>query len=316
MRASLPPYLARCARARRGRRRALLATLLLVSLLQVAAAQVATAVPAFERGGTLFVGATSLARAMGVVATAAGNAFTWRGDEGVVTLFAGSADALTQLPGALDATEWALSAPVVTAGDEWFVPLDALQLLGVALPPDPGALPGWLTLPDGRRLTLEARAPPGAERRQPAGAAAVAPPSRAHWELAEEPLPGVRFFDGAGVSLMLVDLALVPLAAPELTRQVDQVIDAAAGAGSDHLLLLLVTALGEGTWDAELAFEQGGRRLEVGHPYRLLVQQGEAGTVAPDRPVVGAVLLPAVFSLYRPMTIEWGGQAAEITFRR
>src|SRR5690606_7392017 len=113
---------------------------------------------------------------------------------------------------------------------------------------------------------------PGA---QPSGAPTPGTTGRASWEAAEEPLAGVRFFDGDGASLLLVDLALVPLAEPALTGDVDVAMDRAREAGGDHVLLLMVTAVAELPWDPHLVFEQDGRRLEVSTPYRVVIEQGE-----------------------------------------
>ncbi len=284
-----------------------LGLLLILSLSASAFAQAPVTLPALQRGG-VSVDVPTLARAMGVVATEGGNVLTWRGPGGVVTLFAGSSDALVQQVGWAHAEDVSLSAPVIVQDSRWFVPLDALPLLG--LDPPAGPAPSAVALPDGRSLPLVFAAPP----------AAPGPPAaalgRSGWEPAEAPLAGVRFFDGAGVSLLLVDLALVPLAAPQLTRDVDRVLDRVSEAGADHVLLLVVVAEHEAAWEPVLVFEQDGRRLEVRQPHRLLVELGEAGLVTPDAPAVGAVLLPPTFSLYRPLQVEWGGTAAEVRFRR
>lgn len=280
---------------------------LLLPLLATAAAQAVVALPALERGGVL-VEAGALARALGVVATASDGVLTWRGATGLVTFFAGSSDVLAQAPGAAAPTDVSLPTPVVREADGWYLPLAALPLLGLEPPGE--ARPALLTLPDERALPLAYRAEPRAAAQRPP------PPGHAGAEPAEAPLAGVRFFDGAGASLLLLDLALVPLAAPGLTVDVDRALDRAGAAGSDHVLLLLVTATAELPWEAALAFEQDGRRLEARHPYRLLVERGSAERVAPGAPVVGAVLLPASFSLYRPLRVEWAGQAAEVRFRR
>lgn len=282
--------------------------------LGYAAAQGSPQLPATSRGETVYLELQSLARALGVVTSADGDVLTWRGAGGPVTLFAGSPDALTQ--GAHGPTEVSLSAPVLMGAAAWYVPLDALPLLGVEVPGQT-ARPAQLALPDGRQLELGyvAAAELGLA---PSAAASAAPPpiaGLASWEEVEAPLAGVRFFDGEGVSLLLVDLALVPLAAPELTSAVDRAVDRAQEAGSDHVLLLLVTALAERPWEARLTFEQEGRRLEIAAPYRLLVQEGGA-TVSPDAPAVAAVLLPPAFSLYRPMRVTWAGTEASVRFRR
>lgn len=265
-------------------------------------------VTAEVRGATVYLEALELGRALGVVAHADGHVLTWRGFNGPVTLFAGSADALVQFPGDAGTTDVALAAPVLQREGSWYVPLDALPLFGVEVPPFTGR-PTHLPLPNGSELGLRYR------EDAPAVPAPVVT-GRASWELAQAPLAGVRFFDGEGASLLLVDLALVPLAEPSLTSEVDRAIDRARESGGDHVLLLLVTAVDELPWDPTIRFRQDGRALEVSTPYRLLVEAGQEGAVSPSEPVLGAVLLPPAFSLYREMEVEWAGVSAVVRFRQ
>ena len=302
-------------------------SLLLVTLLTLgwAVAQETVPVRAFERGATVYVEVTALARALGVVANTDANVLTWRGSGGPVTLFADSADALVHFPGDAGPTDVALAAPVLSLSGAWYVPLDTLPLFGLEVPVFDGRI-DLLPLSNGRTALLEygvadapaggvtpATAPPGG---QPVGSLPLVTTGRASWEAAEEPLAGVRFFDGDGASLLLVDLALVPLAEPALTGDVDVAMDRARAAGGDHVLLLMVTAVADLQWDTRLFFEQDGRRLEVSTPYRVVIEEGEEGRVAPGSPVVGAVLLPPSFSLYRDMQVEWAGVQAVVRFRK
>lgn len=274
-------------------------------------AQSVTELPAVQQGATTYLQVEALARALGVVATADGDSLTWRGPGGTVTLFAGSPDALVPVGSSADGGAVALAAPVLSISGGWYAPLDALPLLGVEVPPFSGRLE---SLPlGGSALPLRYQAPAAvgaaADRGTFAGAAAGA-------ELVEPPLSGVRFFDGEGVSLLLLDLALVPLAHPSLTREVDLVLESVGRTGSDRVLLLIVTALEERVWEASLAFEQEGRRIEVRPPNRLVIAKGSEGTVTPAEPVVGAVLLPPTYSPYRELRVEWAGGAADVLLRK
>lgn len=297
-------------------------------------AQRLEALPAVMEAGTVYVAVQPLALTLGVVATVNANSLTWRGQQGVVTFFADSPEALLQAASGGAPQEWSLSAPVRVLNQEWFVPLDGLQLLGLALPADLTSAPTALSLPAGREVRLEYRANtmtgPSAAAEAGTGASADlnsgADPnwsgepralSQAGWELADvgPALPALRFFDDGGVSLLLIDLVLVPLAFPELTKLVDAAADDAAAASGDQPLLLLVTALQPSRWEARLRFVQGERSLEVDDPYRLLLQLGSAEEVSPTAPAAGVVLLPPGFNLYRPLRVEWGGISAEVTFR-
>ncbi len=262
------------------------------------------AVPGALVGGATYVEAAALAAALGDVVTSAGDALTWRGASGVATFFSGSSEALLQRPGDGGPSEWALSAPVVLRGSPtagWLLPLDAVQLLGLTAEdgPDGAVLHG-----------------PGGELYEVALPAPVFTPGdgpSAAWELADVgPARGLRFFVG-DQSALLVDLDMLPLAFPEATAAVDA---AAARAGSDHALLLLASALAEGELDTAISFFQDGRELSVRAPYRVHVYRGDASVVGPGREVAAVVLLPATFSLYRPLTVSWGGVEATVTLRR
>lgn len=305
--------------------------LLLLLALNVATAQNATTLRAFALEPTVYVEVAGLARALGVVIQADGDVLTWRGADGPTTLFAGSPDALVHFPGDAGPTDVALAAPVRVLDGAWFVPLDMAPLFGVEVPPFDGR-PASLVMAGGRVLTLDylqaapesgASSAPGVVPEQAGNGAggaeaghAPGTTGRPSWEALEAPLAGVRFFDGEGVSLLLLDLALVPLAEPGLTADVDGVIDRAREAGSDHVLLLMVNAVADLAWNPVLVFEQDGRRMEVRSPYRMLLEAGEEGRVRPDEPVLGAVLLPSAFSLYKDLAVEWAGSRAVVRFRQ
>lgn len=303
-------------------------------LLQLAASALAQTGPqpaqpgaqvlAWESAGALYVEAASLAVALGDVVTATGDALTWRGADGVATYFLGSSHALLQAPGSGGPDEWALSAPVLKLEPDelsrlaappppapaagWLLPLDAVQLLGVATvvaQSMPAATPS-LRLPNGGVVALALPQPSAAEA---VGATAVA----ATWEVVEiGGVPALRFYVEERLSLLLLDLDLAPLAFPEATAVIDET---AARVGSDHALLLIVSASEPTAWDADLVFQQDGRVLEVRHPYRLRVYHGSAASVGPDEPAAGVVLLPNTFSLYRPLSVSWSAIEATVTFR-
>ncbi|HLU82882.1 MAG TPA: hypothetical protein VKZ43_05725 [Trueperaceae bacterium] len=270
-----------------------------------------------EIAGVTYVDAGGLASALGDVVTAAGGVLTWRGDQGVATFFLGSADALLQQPLTGGPDDWALSAPpLLKAGSSgvdpagWLLPLDAVQLLGVAATQLDEQVYS-LHLPSGAvvRLALGSGA-------APADVDAVAWSREAgdgNEVTAVGGVPALRFFADEDLSLLLIDLDMAPLAFPELTAVVDE---AAARAGGDHALLALVTALRQRDWSASLVFEQDDLSLEVRSPYRFHLYLGSAVAVSPDAPVAAVILLPQTFSLYKPIAVSWAGQTATVTFRR
>lgn len=297
-------------------------------VLAFALAQAQGTVDGLEVAGVMYVEAGSLAFALGDVVTVTDETLTWRGEEGVATFFAGSSVALLQRPGDGGPTEWPLSAPVFVAaaaarGDPpdsvgeppvatgrvaaawdrgWYLPLDAVQLLGVAAEESAGEV--VLYSPDGATLKIVLPKP---------AVAVAGPDAGTGWEVAQlGAATGLRLF-AHDQSLLLLDLDLLPLAFPEATAVID---DAAVRAGNDHVLLLMGTSLAEGALSTAVAFEQSGRRLEVGAPYRVHVYRGDVGAVGPGHEVAAVVLLPATFSLYEPLNVSWSGVEATITFRR
>lgn len=291
-------------------KRRIIAALLLLALPAASVvAQGGRSVRAARHAGAAYAELTDLARAAGAVATAVDGVLTFRGALGVVTFFAGSTAGLMQRPTGGGPLDVSFSAPVVQYGAEWWAPLDALEYLGV----EPSASGAALWLANGSEVALANEAFPGAPP------PALAASADAAWEVTElgAGVTALRFYDGA-VALTLLDLALLPLARPELTTAVDAALDAAwlSGAASDNVLLLQLVAAEATTWEATLRFSQGSRELEVRYPYRLLLQEGTADSVAPDSPVAGVILLPAGFDLYSPLGVEWGGVSAQVSFRR
>lgn len=235
--------------------------------------------------------------------------------------------------------EVALSAPVLVRSDGWFVPLDALPLFGIDPPADVRS-PTELVLPGVGSLAIvlqqgAAGAPPVlALEEDPAAAGSAAPAPLAvggadlrlregpspdgglGWEVVGDPLAGVRFFGAEGSSVLLLDLALVPLAAPELTEAVNRALDDVAADGADRLLLLVGVTSDERELGTELRFEQADHLVTVEDGRRLVLVAGDPFAVSPGAPVAAAVLLPPEFNLYRPMTVVWEGVHAEVRFRR
>lgn len=271
-----------------------------------------------EIAGVTYVDAGALATALGDVVRAAGGVLTWRGSEGVATFFLGSADALLQKPLTGGPDDWALSAPpLLKAGSSgaeasgWLLPLDAVQLLGVAA--SEVAEQVYLHLPGGVMAVL-VPAPsggPDADSGDLPGTPDVGPGSSEVTAVAG--VTALRFFVDDDLSLLVLDLDMAPLAYPELTAVVDA---AAAKAGGDQALLALVTSLRQRDWSTSLVFEQDALVVEVRSPYRFHLFLGAGSTVSPQAPVAGVILLPPAFSLYKPITVSWAGQTATVTFRR
>lgn len=277
-------------------------------------------VAGMQRSGTTYVDVAALAKASGEIVVEGERSLTWRAAGGVLTVFDGSPDGLLGTPssapgagagaggaetaaGASTAEDVSFSAPVLVQDGRWYVPVDALALVGLHFGD------GVVRLPDGRLLTLELPPPPVAD-----ASASSEIETLAHGVVA------LRFFapsgaapSEAGASLMLTDLGLLSLVEPDQAAA----IDAASGSiGTDKGLLLVVSSLHDERWEPSLSFSQDGRAIEVRSPYRLKLVRGSAEVVGPDTPVTGVVLLPPSFTLYRPLHVTWQGMSAEVTFRR
>lgn len=256
-------------------------------------------VPAQRVSGRVVVDLVTLVRRYGWSTSDAGTSLTIRTDTGILTVFDGSPDALWQVAGSRDPATVPLSTPPRSTPSAWWVPEDLLQLLEIETTESSVAVPGGFA-----PLAFPPQAQAGAGFEiAPLGSGMV----------------GLRFY-GAGptgpdtISLMLSDLTLLALVVPAQRELLDRVLSEDPLA-TEHPLLVTVTAVASSTWETSLVFEQGDLRFEAKHPFRFQLVSGSPDRVTPAEPVVGVVLLPARFSLERPLTVNWQGVAGEVTFR-
>lgn len=273
--------------------------LLLALLPAPARAQPDEGLRAVRHGGVLYVSLDDLARAFGTRLGAGGGAVSLRAAQGVLTMFEGSPDALWQPTGAPAAVDLTARAPVRREPDGLYAPVELLD--GTLLEREEGAL----RLPDGRLLSLLEPLPP--------------PPAGERYEVLElaPGVPALRLFAAgeAGprtVSALLVDLTLLPLVQPEARAALDALATELQG---ERALYLVVTALAPSPWEPVFRFSQGGREVEARAPFRLRLLEGDAGRVAPERPVAAVVLLPPHLNLRAPLRVAWGDLEVEVAFR-
>lgn len=290
----------------------------LLALAGAAGAQ--PALPAERVGATVYVSAPTLARALGGHLRDGGDVLTVQaGDGGMLTVFAGDAEAVWSAPGA-GVPEQALSAPAVRRDDGWWLPIDAAALLGMA--PEPGSARLAPQGASGAREAVAAawRAPDGrvwhlrvAEPRPP-----PAPPRAERVELTGG-VSAVRLYgDGGGggpeaLSLMLLDLELLALAEPTQRARLDAALAPLRGR---RALAALATALEP----AELGLDrftlsQDGRELQIA-PHRWQTLEGDPARIAPDAPWWGVLWLPEGLRLDRPIVVRWREVEVEVRFRR
>ncbi|MEJ2666926.1 MAG: hypothetical protein P8Z81_07505 [Deinococcales bacterium] len=247
-------------------------------------------------GGVAYAPAAALARALGDILVPGQGSLTWRSARGTLTVFDGSPDALWQPVGDASAHTLGLSAPAMERSGSWWLPLDALDTLGVAVSGNE------LTLPGGSRLEL------------------VLPPlpasggeGRAQVDDLGHGVPALRLFASGEVSAMLTDLDMLALVDPAQRADIDATLQKS---GQDKPLLVVVTALASSPWQASFTLQQGDRSLEFRYPYRMRLVEGSTERVGPSTPAAVLLLLPVWFDLYAPIRVSWQGVTGSVTFRR
>ena len=279
----------------------LIATCLLTGTLALGSLASAE-VNAVMLAGTPHVSLSQLARSQGYSTSEAAGSLTVRTQSGVLVVFQDSPEALWRpAAGSEQGGEVSLSTPVVYGSGAWYAPEDVLHLLGMHLEGD------MLVLQTSRRLSL---AFPETEQASPAGAFETVQLGPGVFGLA---LYSSGIAGPDTLSMLLVDTALLSLALPEQQREVDAFM---ATVDRGRPLYFVLTALGESPWESELTVAQGGRSARLRYPNDLHVLQGETGTVGPDAPVSGVILLPEWINLRAAVTLRWGDTEAEFRFRR
>lgn len=253
-----------------------------------------------RQGSVTLVEARAVARRLGLLLSEGAGVLTLRSPAGILTLFETSPDVVWKSASAAAAVERSLSGPVVHREGGWWLPSDALSFFGIDM------VAGVLRGEDGTAVALAF--PPAGPELHHGG------------ELVDlgSGVPGLRLYapgtaGPATRSLLLADATLLGLALPEHRERFDQLV---ARVGSDHALILVVTALESGPWQAEVGFSQGDLRVEARHPFRLRLLSGDPASVGPRAPVLGVVLLPESFNLRAPIEVTWGHASAVIRFRR
>ena len=256
--------------------------------------------PALRLAGAAYPSLTDVARALGYSVSGSPNSLTVRAQGGVLTVFADTPDIVWKTPSSAE-DELSLPAPVVRRDGVWYAPGELFTLFGVQLVGE------TLVLPDGRRLGLEF--PPELPAARGKDFETVS--------LGNQVDALALYASGSAgadtVSMLLVDVGLLGLAFPETRPYVDAFM---SDLKSGRPLYFVVTAAGESPWETAVRFRQGGATFEALYPDGLGVLEGEAGSVGPEKPVSGVVLLPDAFNLREPVTVEWMDASATFRFRR
>ncbi len=253
------------------------------------------------QGPFRFVSAVDVALALGAPLVSGPQGLTLRAPNGVLTVFAGAPDAVWQARGAREPTEVAALSPPLREGEDWFLPEDLLDVLGVRVLADAAQFP------DGSLRGLSFPPP----------VAVGTSPTAELLELAPA-VPALRLYAASpagahAVSLLAVDLAMLALAFPEQQAALDAHLRDLVGVKA---LFLAVTSLGPSAWDPAIYARQDGREVLLRAPLDLQVLEGDPAAVAPGAPVAAVAFLPDDFDLRRPITLRWAGASGTLTLRR
>ena len=254
--------------------------------------------------GTTYVSLNDVAQQLGYSTNRSGNSFTVRAQAGVVVVFENSPDILfkrSDSAEALERSDQNLALPVIRQNGEWFAPEQLLDLMGFDLSDNA------LTTQDGRSFRLSF--PP-----EPFYVASD------RYEVLElgNGVPGLSFYapGAAGaetLSLLVTDLSLLSLALPEQQGALDGVMSKFR---DQKPLYFTLTALAPSSWQTSFTVAQGGRRELLQAPFRVQLLAGAEGSVGPEAPVSGLILLPDWVNLREPLELTWADISARVQFRR
>ena len=261
----------------------------------------AQTLPARLESGVTYVSLSAFAKLLGYSTAQSGGSFTVRSNTGVLIVFENEASLLWQPSGAAQSTEQSLSAPSFKDNQDWFVPIDTFDVLGVAIGDNA------LIMDDNQRISLSFPQTLTTE-------------NGSSFEVIDlgQNVPGLVLYASAGgqrdaISVLLVDTGLLGLAFPEYRRDFDTFM---TSLGEEKVLYMVVTSLIDTTWQADLTFSQGERAFTVRYPTNLSILQGDSSRVSPDSPVSAVVVLPGWINLRERLTVQWQNVTASMQFRR
>lgn len=262
----------------------------------------AQSVAGWQEEGFDYVALADVARLEGFPVSQDATSLSVQSPDGVLVVFAGSPDVSWQPVSGRGGGDVGLSVPVITRNSTWYVPADAVELLGVAV------LGNNLQLTDGRRVTVDYRS----------NRTLQTSVGRSEQVALANNVSAVALYapGGAGadsVSLLLADVGMLSLAFPEQRRDFDGILNQFNDA---RPLFFSVTALVASSWQSEVIFQQQGRRFIASSPDTLVVLAGDSARVSPEQPVTGVILLPTSFDLRRPMNVRWQDASTAMQFRR
>ena len=259
-------------------------------------------VSGWQEGGFDYIALADVARLEGFPVSQDATSLSVQSPAGVLVVFADSPDVSWRPSSGGGGGEMGLSVPVITRSGTWYVPPDAVELLGVTV------VGNNLQLTNARQVAVDYRSSrtlqtsigrsEQVELANNVSAVALYAPNN----VGED-----------NVSLLLADVGMLSLAFPDQRRDFDGVLNQFT---DTRPLFFSVTALVASSWQSEVTFQQRGRRFIARSPDTLVVLSGDAARVSPEQPVTGVILLPTSFDLRRPMNVRWQDTSTSMQFRR
>lgn len=259
-------------------------------------------VSGWQEGGFNYLALEDIARLEGFPISQDATSLSVQSPDGVLVVFAGSPDVSWRPISGRGGGDIGLSVPVIARGSTWYVPPDAVELLGVTV------LGNSVQLTDGRRVAVDYRSSNVLQTRLGRAEQVDLGNSVSALSLYA---PGAAGEDS--VSMLLADVGILSLAFPEQRRDFDSILNQFTDA---RPLFFSITAVAASPWQSEVTFQQQGRRFIARSPDTLVVLSGDNNRVSPQQPVTGVILLPTAFDLRRPMNVRWQDASTAMQFRR
>lgn len=221
------------------------------------------------------------------------NSFTLRRGNGVLVLFANDPDLLWTPQDSITETI-ALASPILKRESKWFAPTELLSFLTITLNND------ILILPNNQQVSLYFPK--------------VAPQSRTAQNISSTSLPNndtaLVFYSSNDAGLDSLSLMITDLGALSVTSQYESNLK------ESKPLYFILTAISNSNWQSEIIFRQGDEIFAARYPLNIILLEGEANTVGPDKPVSGVVTLPKSFDLRSNINVQWSGINTDFRFQK
>lgn len=257
------------------------------------------AVPALRLQGSFYLDVATMAQLLELSLHSEGDMLILQGRNNSLTLEPNSPDVIWREGSELE--NISLGAPINRKHGTWYAPPELFYLYEVEFQN------AALRFADGSSYPLTPISASGSTVQ--AGRASIV-------ELGNN-VTGLSFYTSSndlsdGLSLMLVDIALISLADPEQRDAIDAFM---ADIREGRPLYMIVSSLEPTEWESTLTFNQGTEQFVARYPLAISILSGSDASVSPSNPVIGVVILPQDFNLREPITVGWQGISQLMSFR-